>query len=53
MILNDTLIEIGKKYNKSAAQITIKWLVKKGIIPIVKAVLPEHVIEDANVSSKN
>jgi diketogulonate reductase-like aldo/keto reductase len=47
---DETLNRIGKKYNKSAAQISFKWLLKKGIIPIIKAVLPEHVIEDANVS---
>ena len=32
MFSNPTLVEIGKKYNKSVAQVILRWLIQRGVI---------------------
>lgn len=49
LIEDEVLIEIGKKYGKSAAQICIRWCIQRGCTPIAKAMNSEHVLENANV----
>ena len=40
------LINIAQKYNRSVAQICIKYVQQKGLLPIVKASTKEHLLED-------
>lgn len=49
LIEDQVLIEIGKKYNKSAAQICLRWCIQRGCSPIAKAMDPVHVLENADV----
>lgn len=43
LINNPVLEEIGMKYQKSAAQVALKWLLEKEqVIAIPKATTPEH-----------
>jgi len=45
---NEFLREIGKKYNKTAAQVALNWLIaKEKVIAIPKAVNIEHLEENA------
>lgn len=46
---NIILNEISKKYDKSSTQITIKWCLQKGFIPIVKTSDKQRMIENLNV----
>lgn len=46
---NDTLIEIGKKYNKSVGQVILRWLVQRGIVPLAKTVRKERMVENINI----
>jgi len=46
---NETLKDIAGKYNKSVAQICIKWCLQNGVLPLPKSVTPERVKENANV----
>lgn len=42
-VLDDpTLIRIGERYGKSAAQVSLRWLIQKGAIIIPKTSSPEH-----------
>lgn len=43
---NKTLIEIGKKYSKNPGQISLKWLLQKGLIVIPKSSKKEHIINN-------
>lgn len=46
---NDTLVEIGKKYNKSVGQVILRWLVQRGIVPLAKTVRKERMTENINI----
>lgn len=46
--LNDPfLLKLSEKYKKSTAQILLRWLVQKGIIPIPKSSNPKRIAENA------
>lgn len=46
---NKEIIEIGKKYNKSAAQVIIRWLLQKDIVVFPKSVHENRIKENADV----
>lgn len=46
---NETLKKIGKKYNKSVAQVIVRWLVEQNIIVLAKSVKPERMAENIDV----
>lgn len=49
-ILNDpTLIEIAEKYNKSTAQIILKWDLQNDVITIPKSMTPSRIRENLNI----
>ncbi len=43
------LVEIGKKYRKSAVQITLRWMVQKMIVTIPKSSRKERIIANADI----
>lgn len=49
MIDNTDLVEIAQKYNKSVAQICIKWCLEKNIIPLPKTVNETRMKENLDV----
>lgn len=46
---NQILMEIGNKYNKSVAQIILRWLVQRNIIAIPKSVRKERMAENFDI----
>jgi diketogulonate reductase-like aldo/keto reductase len=46
---NELLISIGAKYNKSVAQVILRWLTQRGIIALAKSTRKERMIENINV----
>lgn len=46
---NPTLVEIGKKYNKTAAQVIIRWHLQSDIIVIPKSVHEERIKQNFDV----
>lgn len=49
MFTNPILLEIGKKYNKSAAQVILRWLIQRNVVVIPKSVHKERIIENFNI----
>lgn len=49
MFSNELLSSIGKKYNKSVAQVVLRWLVQRGIVVIPKSVRKERMKENFEV----
>ena len=46
---NELLLSIGKKYNKSIAQIILRWITQRGIVTLAKSVRKERMLENLNV----
>jgi len=46
---NELLLSIGKKYNKSIAQVILRWLTERGVIAIPKSVRKERMEENFNI----
>ena len=45
---NEILSEIGKKYNKSVAQVVLRWLIQRDVVVIPKSVRKERIEENFN-----
>jgi 2,5-diketo-D-gluconate reductase A len=49
-IFNDTVLaNIGRKYNKSNAQVSLRWLYQRGIVSIPRSSQKTHMIENMNI----
>lgn len=46
---NEVLINIGKKYNKSSAQVMLRWLIERGVIIACKSTHIDRMEENFNV----
>jgi 2,5-diketo-D-gluconate reductase A len=46
---NEILLSIAAKYNKSAAQVILRWVVQRGIIALAKSTRKERMLENINV----
>lgn len=49
MLSNPQLQEIAGKYNKSVAQICIRWCLQNEVLPLPKSVTPSRIIENSQV----
>jgi 2,5-diketo-D-gluconate reductase A len=45
---NELLSAVGKKYNKSVAQVVLRWLIQRGVVAIPKSVRKERMEENFN-----
>jgi 2,5-diketo-D-gluconate reductase A len=46
---NELLLSIGKKYNKSIAQVILRWLTQRGVVAIPKSVRKERMAENFSI----
>ena len=46
---NETLCNIAKRHQKTVAQIVLRWLVHRGIVPVVKSGNPERMRENYDI----
>ena len=46
---NETLKNIALNHNKSVAQVVLRWLVQRGIVPIVKSTNPKRIRENLDI----
>lgn len=49
LFTNETLVSIDKKYNKSSAQVMLRWLIQRGVIVACKSTHIERMQENINV----
>jgi 2,5-diketo-D-gluconate reductase A len=46
---NELLLSIGNKYNKSVAQVILRWLTQRGVVAIPKSVHKKRIEENFNI----
>jgi 2,5-diketo-D-gluconate reductase A len=46
---NELLTSIGKKYGKSVAQVTLRWMIQRGVVVIPKSVRKERIEENFDI----
>ena len=46
---NPVLMELAKKYNKSVAQIILRWDIQRGLLTVTRSTNVEHMKEDFNI----
>lgn len=49
MFQNEVLVSIAEKYNKSVAQVILRWLTQRQVVVIPKSVHKERIIENFNI----
>ena len=49
MFKNKVLVSLAEKYNKSVAQVILRWLTQRGVVVIPKSVHKERIIENFNI----
>jgi 2,5-diketo-D-gluconate reductase A len=49
LFMNATLATIGKKYNKTIAQVSLRWHYQRGIIAIPRSSKKAHIAENLNI----
>ncbi len=49
MLTNPTLLEIAEKYNKSAAQICLRWCFQHETVPLPKSTTPSRIKENSMI----
>jgi 2,5-diketo-D-gluconate reductase A len=53
LFTNATLATIGKKYNKTVAQVSLRWHFQRGIIAIPRSSQKTHIAENLNIFDFN
>lgn len=48
LFTNELLVGIGAKYNKSVAQVVLRWLTQRGVVAIPKSVNKERIEQNFN-----
>jgi 2,5-diketo-D-gluconate reductase A len=46
---NEVLVSIAQKYNKSVAQVVLRWLTQREVVVIPKSVHKERIVENINI----
>lgn len=46
---NDVLLSIGRKYDKTIAQVVLRWLIQRGVVVIPKSVHKERIVENFDI----
>lgn len=46
---NEVLLSMAAKYNKSVAQVILRWLTQRGVVAIPKSVRKERIVENFNI----
>lgn len=49
LLEDEALIKIGQKYNKTAAQVCLRWCLQRGLAPAPKGLTPLQLIENGQI----
>ncbi len=46
---NETLLKIAAKYNKTTAQLCLRWSLQHGVLPLMKSTTPSRIADNARI----
>ena len=49
IVNNPTMLEVGAKYNKTPAQLTVRWCLQQGFVTLIKSITTERILENLQV----
>ena len=49
IVNNLTMLEIGAKYNKTPAQLTVRWCLQQGFVTLIKSITESRILENLEV----
>jgi len=49
LFTNETLVKIGERYGKTAAQVMLRWNIQRGVVVLPKSTHKERMIQNLNV----
>ncbi len=49
VLTNPTMLKLATKYNKTPAQISLRWIVQQGVLPLPKSVHPERMAQNTKL----
>ncbi len=49
ILKNADVLNVADKYHKSAAQVVLRWIIQKGIVPLPKSITPSRIRENLDV----
>ena len=53
VLQDETLLQIGKKYNKTAAQVALRWELQQDVLPISKSLNVDRMKQNMNIFDFN
>ena len=49
LLTHETLVDIAAKYQKTTAQLCIRWCLQHGTVPLPKSINPDRILQNTNV----
>ena len=49
VMTNKTMLQLADKYGKTAAQISLRWLIQRGVLPLPKSVHRERMVQNTQL----
>lgn len=49
VLTNPTMEKLAKKYGKTTAQISLRWILQQGVLPLPKSVHPKRMVENTQL----
>ena len=49
VLTNPTMEKLAKKYGKTTAQISLRWILQQGVLPLPKSVHPDRMVENTKL----
>ena len=50
LLENEVIVKIAKKYNKTPAQVCLRWGIQRNIVMLPKSVTPSRILQNAQVN---
>ena len=49
LLEHEVLVRIGKKYNKTSAQVCLRWGIQRNLVVLAKSITPSRILQNFQV----